>query len=385
MNNGNMLVLTSGTDTGVGDHARQDFKAELSALEIFKDVPGSLMDQITPEMQQFFPDGTPLFHEGDPADHLFLILHGQVCISAGGMHLVARGPYAIIGEQAFINETNRSATARAQGMVRGLVLPREVVQLLLANPAFSRNLLRQLSTKLAEATSERAFRYRNEQMLFTEFRAHVSPAVANRLLATGRSYGEPRYIDGVILLSDIRSFTDLSASMPSEQVAAELGPYLDATAEIIHRYDGLVDKFIGDAVLAIWGYAETGMDLAAQALACAKDLVLMAEPLTFGGKPISIGIGLNAGRVFIGNAGGNGKRQFTVLGTPVNLMARYEALTKDLGAPVAVGQAFHERLPEIMQAQLVAHPNVRVKGAAEQTVYTLRREHIGTKRRVTGK
>jgi CRP-like cAMP-binding protein len=276
MNNGSKPMLTVDANAGVGDGWRLDFKAELSALEIFKDVPGALMDRITPEMQQFFPHGTPLFHQGDPADSLFLILHGQVSITAGGMHLVARGPYAVIGEQAFINETNRTATARAQGMVRALVLPRDVTESLLANPAFSRNLLRQLSTKLAEATSERAFRYRNEQMLFTEFRAHVSPAVANRLLATGRSYGEPRYIDGVILLSDIRSFTDLSATMPPERVAAELGPYLDATVEIIHRYDGLVDKFIGDAVLAIWGYAETGTDLASQALACAKDLVLKA-------------------------------------------------------------------------------------------------------------
>jgi CRP-like cAMP-binding protein len=158
---------------------------------------------------------------------------GRYAFLTAGMHLVARGPYAIIGEQAFINEANQSSSVRAQGMVRALVLQRDVAELLLANPAFSRNLLRQLSAKLAEATSERTFRCRNEQMLFTEFRAHVSPAAANRLLATGRSYGEPRYIDGVILLSDVRSFTELSASMPPEQVAAELSPYLDATVEII--------------------------------------------------------------------------------------------------------------------------------------------------------
>ena len=55
-------------------------------------------------MQEFFHDGTALFHQGDRADHLFLILHGQVCISAGGIHLVARGPFSIIGEQAFIHK-----------------------------------------------------------------------------------------------------------------------------------------------------------------------------------------------------------------------------------------------------------------------------------------
>jgi CRP-like cAMP-binding protein len=110
-------------------------------------------------MQQFFTDGAPLFHEGDSPSSLFLILHGQVCIAAGGIHLVSRGPYTIIGEQAFINGTNRSATARAQGTVRALVLPRDMTQLLLANAAFSRNFLRQLSPKLSEASGERAFRY----------------------------------------------------------------------------------------------------------------------------------------------------------------------------------------------------------------------------------
>jgi hypothetical protein len=63
----------------------------------------------------------------------------------------------------------------------------------------------------------------------------------------------------------------------------------------------------------------------------------------------------------------------------VNLTARYEALTKDLGAPIVVGHDFQQRLPAAVQAQFVAHPNVRVKGAAEQTVYTLGREHIDTK------
>ncbi len=123
MNNGSKPMLTADANAGVGDGWRPDFKAELSALEIFKDVPGALMDRITPEMQQFFADGTPLFHQGDPADSLFLILHGQVSITAGGMHLVARGPYAVIGEQAFINETSRTATARAQGTTAALRLP----------------------------------------------------------------------------------------------------------------------------------------------------------------------------------------------------------------------------------------------------------------------
>jgi class 3 adenylate cyclase len=359
-----------------GDSKKLSLAAEIAGLQLFESVPSTLLDHVTPDMVQYFPDGDVLFHEGGAADNLILILHGQVCIVSDGMHLISRGPYAIIGEQAFINRTTRSATARAQGMVRALVIPREMAESLLVNAAFAQNLLRLVSAKLSESTAERAFRFRNEQALFTEFRSHVSATVANRLLATGKSYGDPRYIDGVILLSDIRSFSDLSACMSPEQIANDLSSYLDTTVEIIHRYEGLVDKFVGDAVLAIWGYAATETDLVWQAFSCAKEMVQCARSLTFGGKPISIGVGLNAGRVFMGNVGGDGKRQFTVLGTPVNLTARYEALTKELQEPIVMGEAFRERLPAEVQAQLTEHTKVMVKGAASQTVYGFGRESV---------
>ena len=77
----------------------------------------------------------------------------------------------------------------------------------------------EVSSKLAEATRDRAFRYRNEQLLFSEFRAHLSPEITSRLLDTGQAYGEPRYIDAVILFSDIRSFTERSAHMTPEEIA----------------------------------------------------------------------------------------------------------------------------------------------------------------------
>src|SRR5205085_4732356 len=140
-------------------------------------------------------DGDVIFRQGDEADGLVILLHGQVCIrAADDIHLTTRQPYTVIGEQAFINETSRTATAVALGYVKALVVPRATVERLRANVAFVNNLLRVVSEKLAESTSERAVRFRNERMLFTEFRAHVSQEVANRLLSTGRSYGEPRYI-----------------------------------------------------------------------------------------------------------------------------------------------------------------------------------------------
>jgi class 3 adenylate cyclase len=346
-------------------------KLELVTLPIFQDVPEELLSLVTPEMEQSFTDGDVIFRQGDEADGLLVLLHGQVCIrSDDDIHLITRQPYTVIGEQAFINESSRTATAIALGYVKALAIPRTIVERLMANAIFVKNLLRLVSEKLAEATSERAVRFRNERMLFTEFRAHVSQEIANRLLSTGRSYGEPRYIDAIILFSDIRSFTERSSNMEPEDIAVQLSNFLDAVVDIIHRHDGLVDKFIGDAVMAIWGYAASDEDIAAQAFNCAEEMVHAAASMQFGETPIEIGIGLNAGQVFIGNIGGEGKRQFTVLGSPVNLASRFESASKDLKAPIVMGHSLYERLPENAQTRLITHDNISINGAETQTLYT---------------
>lgn len=343
---------------------------DLTRLPVFNNVPADLLQQIGPEMIRFYQDGDVIFAEGSKADHLVILLHSQVRIVLDGIFLVTRFPYAVLGEQAFINETTRTATVIAQGMVQALVLPHSLVEQLMKNVAFLGNLLRLVSEKLTEASNERAFRFRNEYLLFSEFRSHLSPEVTNRLLATGIAYGEPHYIDAIILFSDIRSFTERSAGMAPQEIASQLGSYLDAVVSIIHRHEGLVDKFVGDAVMAIWGFTSSEEDPVTQAFTCAQEMIHLAQSMHFGGLPIAIGIGLNAGQVFIGNIGCAGKRQFTVLGSPVNLAARFESETKALEAPIVMGQDFYTRLPPHLQAFLVKHENQPIKGAPLQTVCT---------------
>ncbi len=343
---------------------------DISLLPIFNDVPADLLERITPEMIRFYGDGAIILAEGAPADNLLILIRGQVRIILNGTFLVTRYPYAVLGEQAFINKTVRSTTVIAQGMVEALVLPPALVEQFMENIAFMGNLLRLVSEKLTEASNERAFRFRNEQLLFSEFRAHLSPEITSYLLATGLTYGEPRYIDAVILFSDIRSFTERSAGMTPQEIASQLGTYLDATVTVIHRHGGLVDKFIGDAVMAIWGFAASEGDPVTQAFTCAQEMLHTAASMRFAGKSIVIGIGLNAGQVFIGNIGGEGKRQFTVLGSPVNLAARFESETKALNAPIVMGTDFYDRLPSDLQALMVKHESRPIKGAVPQTLYT---------------
>lgn len=352
------------------DTTNTAFGVELATLPVFDRVPAPLLMHITPDMVRFYTDGDVILREDDVADNLTVLLHGQVNIFRDGIFLVSRKAYAVIGEQAFIEGTPRSATAVAQGMVKALVLPHSLVQQLMENANFARNLLRIVSGKLAEATNERAFHFRIERLLFSEFRAHLSPEVTHQLLATGQDYGKPRYIDGIILFADIRSFTERCVGMTPDEVAAQLNVYLDTIVDVIHSHNGMVDKFIGDAVLGLWGFAPSETDPAVEAFACAQEMICSAAKLQFGNAPIMIGVGLNAGPVFIGNVGSEEKRQFTVLGTPVNLASRYESKSKELNAAIVIGQSFYERLPLEVREILTPHENQPVRGTTLQTLYT---------------
>lgn len=342
----------------------------LASLPIFDGVPSNLLSLIAKDMEESYAEGDIVLRQGDAANHLVILLQGGVTIRANDVHLVTRKAHDVIGEQAFINRTTRTANAVALEYVRALVLPESLVNALMADTHFALNLLRAVSEKLAEATNERAIRYYNERMLLTEFRAHLSPQIANRLLSIGHSYGDPRFLDVIILMSDIRSFTLQSAEMPPAQLADQLGAYLEAMVDIVHRREGMVDKFIGDALMAIWGYAPSALDLATAAFDCSVEMVRTAAGMCFGGEPIRIGVGLNAGEVFMGNVGGGGKRQFTVLGMAVNRAARYEKASKTLGAPIVVGEEFYRRLPMKIQQGFRIHPDQPIQGDQPQTIYS---------------
>lgn len=339
---------------------------------LFDGMSPDLTGAITPSLRRIYQQGDVLCREGEAADHLFVILSGTVDVAARDESLVQRGAGAVVGEQAFVEEQSRGATITAIGQVEALRLPRVVVDLLLGDRAFVRSLLRVISAKLSEATAQRAVRFRRERLLFEEFGAHVSSEVAQRLVATGRDYGQPREVEAVILFSDIRGFTPTSATIVPRDLAAQLTTYFDRVVDVIHAYGGVVDKFIGDAVMAFWGGFESlpTHDAARLAFDCSREITRVAAAARLGGAPIRIGVGLNVGRVFMGNVGGAGKRQFTVLGSAVNLAARYEAQAKDLGVSVVMSAELVEALASDDRAALKRHESVPIKGAEPQTLFT---------------
>jgi len=352
---------------------------DFANLRVFRNVSQECVQLLSDDMVRFFRDGDVILREEVDGGELVVLLDGEANIFCQGIFLVCRKTGDLIGEQAVVEGSVRSATVVARGMVRTLLIPPHVVGKLMGDAAFVGNVAEGLSAKLRAATSMRAIRYRNEERLFGEFSAHVSPELASRLLATGASYGAPRFQNVALLMSDVRSFTESCGRMTPAEIASEISAFLDCMVEILYRHGAFVDKFIGDAILAVWGLTPHDGNLAAHALVCAEEMLSVSSRMYFGGQPIRIGIGLNSGSVFAGNVGSDRKRQFTVLGPPVNLVARLESETKQIGRDVVAGNHFYSDLPAEKREEFEKYEDRPIKGFGLQTVYAWSRRPVGVK------
>src|SRR5581483_1984938 len=148
-----------------------------------------------------------------------------------------------------------------------------------------------------------------------------------------------------VLFSDVRGFTSLSEHLKPEEVVSLLSDYLGKAAHIVFNNDGFLDKFIGDAVFAIFGWPPS-LSKADDAVRAIKTGIAMIELVdSLGakwteviGRPLKVGIGINTGDAVLGNIGSESKSDLTAIGDTVNLGARLEALTKELGVPMLVSE-----------------------------------------------
>jgi adenylate cyclase len=147
-----------------------------------------------------------------------------------------------------------------------------------------------------------------------------------------------------ILFSDIRDFTTLSETLPPQVVMELLGDYFSHMAQIVQGHNGIVNKFLGDGMLACWGVPDASDDHAVRAMRAALDMRVKLEELNAwrqqrGEPPLRIGIGLHTGAVAAGMLGGAGQHEYTVIGDAVNLASRVEGLTKTLGVDILVSES----------------------------------------------
>lgn len=159
----------------------------------------------------------------------------------------------------------------------------------------------------------------------------VPQQLADRLAAHPETAIEPQELEVSVLFSDIRGFSTLAERLGARDVAAVVGRHLSAMAEVVVEHRGTIDKFQGDAVMAVFGAPDPLPDHAEQALRCAIAMQARQRQLNEQGwgvdglPEMGIGIGVNTGQVIAGTVGGGGRLEYTVVGDAVNVASRLQS------------------------------------------------------------
>ncbi len=188
--------------------------------------------------------------------------------------------------------------------------------------------------------------------------------------------GENREL--AILFSDIRSFTTISESMRPDDLVSSLNRYFSMMVDIIMRRNGVIDKYIGDAIMAFFGAPVRHDDDAVSSVHAALEMTEALDEFNghqrAAGKPeFKIGVGINYGVVTVGNIGCDKKMDYTVIGDTVNLASRLEGLTKPYHQPLIFSEFLYSRIKDSFPCRLL--DTVAVKGKKKGVrIYTARRE-----------
>jgi adenylate cyclase len=206
------------------------------------------------------------------------------------------------------------------------------------------------------------------------FQRYVPPSVVEEILSDPDKLkfgGEKREL--TVLFSDIRGFTTYSEKYPPEQVVEILNQYLTAMVEVIFRYQGTVNQFLGDGFMALFGAPIHYPDHAEKACLTALGMVgelerLFAKWKAEGREGFEIGIGINTGDMVVGNLGSSQLFDYTVIGDNVNLGARLEALNKDYQTKfhIIISEATYQQVRE--RAVVRRLDSVMVKGKTRPVV-----------------
>ncbi len=205
------------------------------------------------------------------------------------------------------------------------------------------------------------------------FGKFVNKEIAEQALKGNLQLGGQRKT-ATIFFSDIRSFTAISESLSPEEVVEFLNEYMSRMVACIEKTSGVVDKFIGDAIMAVWGAPLSAGSPRDDALQAVRAMLMMrGELLDFNkdrggpGKPlIHNGAGVNTGPCIAGQIGSNQRMEYTVIGDAVNLASRIEALNKPFGTDVLISAYTYELVKDDVVAEPM--PAIKVKGKADPLV-----------------
>ncbi|MEY3011473.1 MAG: hypothetical protein RIT45_208 [Pseudomonadota bacterium] len=174
--------------------------------------------------------------------------------------------------------------------------------------------------------------------------AYISPEFAREVLERDAATRSRASYDAAVLFTDLRGFTSQGESTSPEQLFRELNDYFEVMVGVVLKHGGVVDKFMGDALMAVFGVPDVDEGCADKAVtaAIAMERALRAHNIErqhFGLPPLRHGIGIHFGPVIAGDVGSEMRRQFTIIGDTVNVASRIEAMTKTLGHSILISDS----------------------------------------------
>lgn len=231
-------------------------------------------------------------------------------------------------------------------------------------------------TAVAIGNSQLSDRLRREALVLSNFQRYFAPNVAAQIAQSEGAVqlgGAKRPV--VIFFSDIRGFTPMSETMNPDDVATFLTEYFTEMVEIVFEHSGSLDKFMGDAIMALWGAPIAHADDADRAMKCAIDQLAALEKMNVKWKEkkrpeIKIGIGINFGEVFAGNFGSDRRLEYTVIGDAVNTASR---LCSNAGPnEILISETFYKALKSPPKVEALEPMQVKGKSKKVQ-VYRVKR------------
>ncbi len=232
------------------------------------------------------------------------------------------------------------------------------------------NLVYPLLTMIAIYLGIAVYRYvteeREKKKIRGAFQYYLNASVVAEILKDPSKLklgGDRRNLS--VMFSDIRGFTSISEKLSPEELVHLLNEYLTAMTDIVFKYDGLLDKYIGDAIMAEFGAPIDQPDHALRAcrtgIGMIGELERLRKKWSAEGRPeVAIGVGINTGDMVVGNMGSQMRFDYTVMGDSVNLASRLEGANKEYGTMILISESTHERVrDELFCREIDA---VRVKG-----------------------
>jgi adenylate cyclase len=282
-------------------------------------------------------------------------LEPLLCLFTGA---VAAGEYALVAlvwGEGDGRVTPASLASQPHHLAKALIL---LVGGIAA--AFVAMRLRRSFTQAIESFGERT-------RILGVFGQHVSPAVVERLVAHGQAEVKSEQRNVCVMFLDIRDFTAFSEQKSAADVVDYLNVVFDATIDAVVKHNGIVNKFLGDGFMAVFGAPVDDGNASRSAILAAMDIVACVEALVARGAipPTTVGLGLHTGVAVVGNIGSSARKEYTVIGDVVNLASRIESMNKELGSRVLVSDATYQaaepnELPALAGAKV--HEEVAIRG-----------------------